>query len=94
VKLPNFPPYSYPLENIFGGIRANPPRFQSRIALGPKASDVLRLVIWREISLTLIGATLGLVGALALTRILKNLLFKPVFKCMKPVRPNCKTKVS
>jgi putative ABC transport system permease protein len=47
-----------------------------RMALGAQASDVLRMVIWRGVRLALIGMVLGLAAALALTRVMKNLLFE------------------
>jgi len=47
-----------------------------RMALGAQAGDVLRMMLWRGMSLTLIGVGLGLGAALALTRVLKNLLFE------------------
>jgi putative ABC transport system permease protein len=49
--------------------------FGIRMALGAQTGDVLKLVIGRGMKLALIGALLGLGGALALTRWLKTLLF-------------------
>ena len=47
-----------------------------RIALGAQGREVLRMVIWRGMRLTLVGMTLGAAAALALTNVMKNLLFK------------------
>jgi putative ABC transport system permease protein len=46
-----------------------------RRALGAQTHDVLKLVVKQGMKLTLIGALLGLGGALALTRLLQTLLF-------------------
>jgi putative ABC transport system permease protein len=46
-----------------------------RLALGAKTRDVLWLIIRQGLALTLIGVTLGLVAALALTRVIQNLLY-------------------
>ena len=47
-----------------------------RIALGAQAPDVLQLVVGQGMKLALIGVVLGLIGAWAMTRLLKTMLFE------------------
>jgi putative ABC transport system permease protein len=47
-----------------------------RMALGAEPRDVLRLVIGQGLKLALAGAAIGIVGALALTRLMQGLLFE------------------
>jgi predicted permease len=46
-----------------------------RMALGARISDVLKLVLRNGMSLALIGAALGVAGALATTRVMSRMLF-------------------
>src|SRR5437667_12330095 len=46
-----------------------------RMALGAQLSDVLSLVMKQGMTLAVIGAAIGLVGAFALTRLIRTLLF-------------------
>ncbi|MBO0799459.1 MAG: FtsX-like permease family protein, partial [Blastocatellia bacterium] len=53
-----------------------------RIALGAQSRDVLRLIIKQGLTLSLPGIAAGLAGALALTRLISELLFR-----VKPADP-------
>ncbi len=62
-----------------------------RMALGARATDVLKLIIRNGMALTLLGVVIGVAGALALTRLLTSLLFgvtptdKPTFIAVSAV---------
>jgi len=47
-----------------------------RMALGAKAGDIMTLVVVHGMKLTCIGAGIGMVSALALTRLMKSLLYE------------------
>ena len=53
-----------------------------RMALGAQRRDVLGLVVGHGMRLTLVGVSIGLMGALALTRFVNSLLFE-----IKPFDP-------
>jgi putative ABC transport system permease protein len=46
-----------------------------RMALGAQTSDVLKMIIKRGMTLTLVGVALGLIASFALTRLMETLLF-------------------
>jgi putative ABC transport system permease protein len=46
-----------------------------RMALGAQGHDVLRMVVWQGMSLTLVGVLVGLATSLSLTRVMASLLY-------------------
>ena len=46
-----------------------------RMALGAQRADVMKLIVWKGMSLALVGVVVGLVAALALARLISGLLF-------------------
>jgi putative ABC transport system permease protein len=56
-------------------VKQRTPEIGVRMAFGAQAGDVLRLIIKFGMKLTLIGAFIGLAGALTLTRLMRTLLF-------------------
>jgi putative ABC transport system permease protein len=46
-----------------------------RMALGAQSTDVLKLIVGKGLTLTLIGIGIGLIGAFGLTRVMQTLLF-------------------
>src|SRR6185369_128819 len=49
--------------------------FGIRLALGAQTSNVMKLILGQGLKLAAVGVALGLLGALAFTRMLKGLLF-------------------
>ena len=47
-----------------------------RMALGAQAGDVMKLVLMHGMKLTIIGVSIGLASAIALTRLMKSLLYE------------------
>jgi putative ABC transport system permease protein len=46
-----------------------------RIAIGATSSDMIRLIVGQAVGLAVIGVTIGVAGAFALTRVIRALLF-------------------
>jgi putative ABC transport system permease protein len=56
------------------GVRRRRPELALRMALGASGHDVVRMVVWQGMRLTLFGLVIGLGGALVLTRLTRSLL--------------------
>ncbi len=46
-----------------------------RMAYGAQTGDVLRMVVWSGLKLTLFGVAVGVAGSFALTRVISNMLY-------------------
>jgi putative ABC transport system permease protein len=46
-----------------------------RLALGAQPRKILTMVVWQGLKLTVVGVAIGLAGALALTRLMRELIF-------------------
>jgi predicted permease len=57
------------------GVRQRVQEIGIRMALGARGADVLWMILGQGLRLTLVGVGIGVVGALALTRLLSGLLF-------------------
>ena len=53
-----------------------------RMALGAQQSDILKMIIWQSLVLTLVGILVGSAAAFGVTRVLRNLLYE-----VSPVDP-------
>jgi putative ABC transport system permease protein len=58
------------------GVTQRTREFGVRLALGGGRREVLRLVVGQGMSLTILGLALGLLGALAVTRLMTGLLYE------------------
>ena len=60
---------------VSGSVRRRTGEIGVRTAMGARRIDNLLMVLWQGLRLAVLGVGLGLLGALALTRLLGNLLF-------------------
>jgi predicted permease len=53
-----------------------------RLATGAQSRDILKLIVWHGLKLTLIGVVIGVAGSLAMTRLVRGMLYE-----VKPTDP-------